>query len=98
MSLQFGDWTNGLDIDTNVMRYWSEEVEAGVLGSATNPVVITAADTYPENISITESTDNLWANGGEPGIQTNIHVQLQIPNTTPAGSHSTTFRIRSVAP
>jgi len=97
-ALQFSDWTNGLDIDTGVMRYWSEQVEAGDPGSATNPVLITAADTYPTNISIGEDSSDLWENGGEAGLQTNIHVQLQIPSATPAGSHSTSFRIRSVAP
>jgi hypothetical protein len=95
LALQFSDWTNGLDIDTGVMRYWSEQVEAGDPGSATNPVLITAADTYPANISIGEDSSDLWENGGAAGLQTNIHVQLQIPGTTPAGSHSSSFKIQT---
>jgi len=92
IALQFADWTNGLATANN-MRYWSEEVEDGELGSASNPIVITAANTYPDRILIAEKEENYWINDGQPGIQTNIHVQLQIPSSTPAGSHSTSFKV-----
>ena len=94
-ALQFEDWTNGLNIDDN-MRYWSEEITTGV-GSSANPVIINEADTYPDFIEITSDNSPWSVDGGQAGIQTNIHVQLQIPSSTPAGSHSTNFKVRSEA-
>ena len=90
LAFQFDDWTNGLDTADN-MRYWSEEIEVGEVGSAGDPMSITVANSYVDgDIEITGDSDT-W----ESGIQTNIHVQLQIPGDTPAGSHSTSFKVRS---
>ncbi len=94
LSLQFSDWTNGLSTANN-MRYWSEEIVPGGLGSATNPVIIRAKDTYPTNVEVI-GDEAEWTGGQDgAGIQTKVHVQLQIPNSTPAGSHSASFKVRT---
>jgi hypothetical protein len=82
------------------MRYWSEEIPAGfgTLGAADNPQVIATANTYPANIVITGDKSPWNGGAGQPGKQTNIHVQLQIPGTTPDGSHSASFKVRKAAP
>ena len=89
LAFQFDNWTNGLDTAGN-MRYWSEEIASGTIGSLANPRILNTANSYTDgNIIITGDNSN------DVGIQTNIHVQLKIPGTTPAGAHSSNFKVRS---
>jgi len=88
IALQFADWTNSLAAGGN-MQYYSEQILAG-LGSAGTPVDIITASTYPANVLVGNDAD-----GSRNGIQTDIHIKLKIPGLTPAGAHSTTFKVRS---
>lgn len=90
MALQFADWTNSLAAGGN-MEYYSEEIASSSTGGLNHPISIDAANTYPSLIQITGD------NSSNPGIQTNIHILLKIPSSTPAGSHSTTFMLESTS-
>ena len=90
--LKFANWTSGgntLSVSGN-MKYWSEEITSGLSGSESNPVLITAADTYPDDIIL--NTDNNTSPDA-PGMQTNIHIQVQIPSGQAGGSYSTSYGI-----
>ena len=90
--LKFADWTSGgntLPVAGN-MKYWSEEITSGLSGSESNPVLITAANTYPDDIIL--NTDNNTSPDA-PGMQTNIHIQVQIPDGQAGGSYSTSYGI-----
>ncbi len=88
LSLQFANWTNGLNAANN-MQYYSEQILAGS-GSAGTPVNIATASTYPANVLV-----GIDADPTRDGIQTDIHIKLKIPVATPAGAHNTTFKVRA---
>ncbi|HOD86977.1 MAG TPA: Ig-like domain-containing protein, partial [bacterium] len=92
--LKFADWTSGgntLPVAGN-MKYWSEEITSGLRGSASNPVFITAANTYPDDI-ILDTDNNTSPNA--PGMQTKIHIQVQIPSGQAGGSYSTSYGLEN---
>lgn len=88
-ALKFTDWVSGSNTlaAANNMEYYSEQVTEGT-GSAGTPVSITAASTYPSNITVSTDVDTNTA-----GIQTDIHVKVKIPAATSAGSYSTSYRV-----
>jgi hypothetical protein len=89
--LKFANWTSGgntLPVANN-MKYWSEQITAGLIGSESNPVLITAADTYPADIVL--NTDD----SSDDGMQTNIHIQVQIPSGQANGSYGTSYGLEN---
>jgi len=93
-ALKFNDWVSGANTMAagENMQYYSEQIASGV-GSSANPIEITAANTYPSEVVISTDVDPTL-----DGIQTDIHVQVKIPATTPAGSYSTSFQASYDAP
>ena len=94
-ALKFADWTSGtstLAAGGN-MQYYFEQIPAG-LGSAAAPVAVSAANTYPEYVTINPASD---VSASTPGIQTYVHVMVKIPSTTASGSYSTSYQVRSQA-
>ena len=89
--LKFADWISGGNtlLVSGHMKYWSEQVTAGLLGSESNPVFITAADTYPNDIIL--NTDD----SSDDGMQTNIHIQVEIPIGQAGGSYSTSYGLEN---
>ena len=89
VALKFNDWVSGSNTlaTANNMQYYSEQISSGT-GSAAVPVTITAASTYPSNITVSTDVDP-----STPGIQTDIHVQVKIPASTANGSYSTSYRV-----
>ena len=88
-ALKFNDWVSGantLPVAGN-MEYYSEQIAAGT-GSSAAPVAITAANTYPANVTVTNDADALL-----DGIQTDVHVRVKLPVSTPNGSYSTSYRV-----
>jgi hypothetical protein len=88
-ALKFTDWVSGantLSAGGN-MQYYSEQISSG-LGSSATPVNITATDVYPANIQVTNDADDSM-----DGIQTDIHVRVKLPATTPSGSYSSSYRV-----
>ena len=87
-AIKFANWTSGANTlaTANNMEYYSEQIAGVGLGTATLPVAITAANTYPADLNITTDADTTRA-----GIQTDIHVKVKIPASTVAGSYSTTY-------
>ena len=75
------------------MQYYFEQIPAG-LGSAAAPVAVSAANTYPEYVTINPASD---VSASTPGIQTYVHVMVKIPSTTASGSYSTSYQVRSQA-
>ncbi|MCX6795109.1 MAG: hypothetical protein NTY31_03975, partial [Candidatus Falkowbacteria bacterium] len=96
--LKFADWNSGgntLPVFSNAtsnMKYWSEQITAGLIGSESNPVLITAASTYPADI-VLNTDDNTSTDS--PGMQTNIHIQVQIPSGQASGSYSTSYGLEN---
>ncbi|MFA5024430.1 MAG: fibronectin type III domain-containing protein, partial [Patescibacteria group bacterium] len=91
-ALKFGNWASGsnsLAAGDN-MQYYSEQIADDDTGGLNHPIAITAADTYPTNLTITNDADS-----SRPGIQTNIHIQVKLPSSTPAGSYSTSYGVRA---
>ncbi len=91
-AMKFADWISGSHtlLVAGNMRYWSEEINEGELGSETNPVEITAADEYPDYISLDSDANS---SPDAHGLQTNIHVQVKIPAGQSGGSYSTSYGI-----
>ncbi len=91
MALKFANWISGVNtlLAGGNMQYYSEQIDAGT-GSVAAPVEITTANTYPDNIVITNDADLSVA-----GIQTDIHIQVKIPTTTVGGSYSSAFAVQS---
>jgi len=87
-ALKFNDWVSGANTMAagGNMQYYSEQIADGT-GSSASPIAITAANTYPSAVVISTDVDPTL-----DGIQTDIHVQVKIPTTTPAGSYSTSFQ------
>ena len=87
-ALKFINWTSGSNTlaVTDNMEYYSEQIAGTGLGTATLPVSITAASTYPADLNITTDADST-----RDGIQTDIHVKVKIPASTTAGSYNTTY-------
>jgi len=88
-ALKFNDWASGSNTlaVANNMQYYSEQIASGT-GSSASPITITAANTYPSNVTV--STD---ADATIDGIQTDIHIKVKIPATTADGSYSTSYRV-----
>jgi len=95
MALKFADWTSGANtlLAGGNMEYYSEQIGSG-LGSAANPVAITAANTYPGYIYINPSAD---VAPGIPGVQTYVRVKMKIPATTVGGSYGSSYQAASQA-
>lgn len=91
LALKFANWTSGSNTlaAANNMQYYSEQIALGT-GSAASPVTITAANTYPSDITVSTDADSTRA-----GIQTDIHIKVKIPTSTEAGSYSTTYSART---
>jgi hypothetical protein len=89
LALKFNNWTSGSNTlaTASNMEYYSEQIASGT-GSSASPIAITAANTYPSNVTI--STD---ADATTDGIQTDIHVKVKIPVSTTSGSYSTSYRV-----
>lgn len=88
-ALKFTDWVSGantLSAGGN-MQYYSEQISSG-LGSSATPVNITATDVYPANVQVASDADDSM-----DGIQTDIHVRVKLPATTPSGSYSSSYRV-----
>ena len=89
LALKFNNWVSGsntLAVADN-MEYYSEQIATGT-GSSGTPIEITAADTYPSNVTISTDVD-----ASTDGIQTDIHVKVKIPTSTADGSYSTSYRV-----
>jgi len=88
-ALKFNDWVSGANTlaTANNMQYYSEQIAAGT-GSSGSPITITAANTYPSNVTVSTDADATTA-----GIQTDIHVKVKIPASTASGSYSTSYRV-----
>lgn len=91
LALKFANWTSGSNTlaAANNMQYYSEQIAVGT-GSSGSPVTITAANTYPSDITVSTDADSTRA-----GIQTDIHIKVKIPTSTEAGSYSTTYSART---
>jgi len=88
-ALKFNDWVSGLNtlaVASN-MQYYSEQIAAGT-GSSASPITITAANTYPSNVTVSTDVDATL-----DGIQTDVHIKVKIPATTSDGSYSTSYRV-----
>ncbi len=88
-ALKFTDWVSGSNTlaAASNMEYYSEQIASGT-GSAGTPVAITAASTYPSNVTVSTDVDPNTA-----GIQTDVHVKVKIPASTANGSYSTSYRV-----
>ena len=95
LALKFSNWgsaTNSITVSTSTMRYWSEEIAGVATGTESNPVYVTAANTYPAYMTLTSDGDTSM-----DGYQTNIHVQVKIPSTAALGSYSASYGV-TIAP
>jgi hypothetical protein len=92
IALKFNNWTSGANtlLAGGNMEYYFEEIALGA-GSADSPVSITAAGTYPANVTVTD------ADVTTAGIQTHAHVKVKIPASTVDGSYSTSYRVNYVS-
>jgi len=91
LSLKMSDWISGSNVlpAANNIEYYSSQIGAG-LGSSASPVQITAANTYPASVLVSSDADPTRA-----GIQTDIHILVKIPASTPSGSYSASYGIES---
>ena len=90
-ALKFNNWASGsnaIAVASN-MEYYSDQIASGT-GSSGTPVSITAADTYPTNITVLAADD---VDTTLAGIQTDVHVKVKLPATTVDGSYSTSYRV-----
>jgi hypothetical protein len=90
LAMKFDDWLRdgggGTIPVANNMRISSEQA------SSTDPVVLTAADTYssPDLVMIEDLDEE------EDGRQVEVLVEVQIPEGTPTGSYTTEFGVRTL--
>jgi hypothetical protein len=90
--MKFSNWTSGANtlLAGGNMQYYSEQIADGEDGSSGSPVQITDANTYPDYVTVTEDADP-----SRPGIQTDVHVQVQIPSSTVGGSYGASYGLES---
>jgi hypothetical protein len=89
-ALKFSNWNSGsnsITVSSSTMRYWSEEIAGNAAGSEATPVYVTAANDYPDFVTLASD------DGYEDGYQTNVHIQVKIPSTAAIGSYSASYGV-----
>jgi MBG domain (YGX type)/YDG domain len=89
-ALKFNNWASGSNALTAAgnMKYYSEQIASGTGSSAVTAVPFATAATYPTNLTVATDADATL-----DGIQTDIHIMVKIPDTTVAGSYSTSYKV-----
>ncbi len=91
LSMKFGDWVNTANSATisaaNNIRFSSAQAD-----NSGAPILITAADTYPDtSLNITGDMD-----GHTPGRQVDIAVESAVPADSYNGTYSTNYGVRTL--
>lgn len=92
-AMQFSDFTHGTDTIpvAGNLSYYTEQTSGAV--SADTAVAVTAADTYPDTITLDGDAD-----ASAPGRQVDVHVVMRVPADAAPGSYTTTYGVQSDAP
>ncbi len=93
-AMKFSDFTNGasgtIPAANNIRFYSAQSSDAS---ASTSAMMITAANTYSNPITLSTDTDPSTA-----GRQIDVTVEMQVPSGTPGGSYSASYGLQSSAP
>ena len=91
-AMKFADFVSGVNsipAASNIRFYSAQSSDASTAGSA---ITITAADTY-STPDMTLATD---LDAGTAGRQIDVTVEVRVPVSTPGGSYSTSYGVKSI--